>query len=153
MTFIGSFKIDPKDYPFNKFINEQKHLDTDELRHTIKPIIHIIDKDFKGQEHLFCDRSQLCPLGKFRRPKKIVEAEEKGFASVAEMVNAEKQAVEDLTKKELEDLKKTKEALVQRNEVLEAHARKLEEDFIAYQKKTNERFDKIALLFESTSGR
>ncbi len=112
MTFVGSFQIDPKDYPFNKFIEEQKHLDTDELRHTMKPIVHIIDKDFKGQEHLFCDKNQRCPLGKFRRPKKIIEAEQRGFASVMEMMEADKKAEEDAKNiagqalgKETEDLK------------------------------------------------
>lgn len=104
MTFVGSFQIDPKDYPFKKFIDEQKHLDTDELRHTMKPIAHIIDKDFKGQEHLFCDKEQRCPLGKFRRPKKIVEAEKRGFTSVMEMYEAD-QSRASLTKKEEEDKK------------------------------------------------
>jgi hypothetical protein len=92
MTFAGSYKIDLKDYPFNKFIDEQKHLDTDELRHTIKPVIHVIDKDFKGEEHKFCDKEQLCPLGKFRRPKILVEAEKRGFTSVIEMMEADKKA-------------------------------------------------------------
>lgn len=138
-----------ENYIFQKYIDEQKHLDTDELRHTMKPICHVVVQDFKGEEHKFCDKEQLCPLGKFRRPKKLVEAEEKGFASVADMMEANKKAEEDLKKKEVEDLKKTKDALVQRNEILEAHARKLEEDFKAYQKLTNERFDKIATLFEN----
>ena len=106
MTFVGSFQIDPKDYPFKKFIDEQKHLDTDELRHTMKPIAHIIDKDFKGQEHLFCDKEQRCPLGKFRRPKKMMEAEEKGFASVADMMEANKKAEEDAKQKKVEQQQK-----------------------------------------------
>ena len=106
MTFVGSFQIDPKDYPFKKFIDEQKHLDTDELRHTMKPIAHIIDKDFKGQEHLFCDKEQRCPLGKFRRPKKIVEAEQRGFTSVMEMMEADKKAEEDAKQKKVEQQQK-----------------------------------------------
>lgn len=106
MTFVGSFQIDPKDYPFKKFIDEQKHLDTDELRHTMKPIAHIIDKDFKGQEHLFCDREQRCPLGKFRRPKKIVEAEQRGFTSVMEMMEADKKVEEDAKQKKVEQQQK-----------------------------------------------
>lgn len=89
-------------YAFQKFIDEQKELDTDELRHTIKPIIHVIDKDFKGEEHLYCDKSQLCPLGKFRRPKILVEAEKRGFASALEMVEADKKAEEENKKKEEE---------------------------------------------------
>lgn len=106
MTFVGSFQIDPKDYPFKKFIDEQKHLDTDELRHTMKPIAHIIDKDFKGQEHLFCDKEQRCPLGKFRRPKKIVEAEQRGFTSVMEMMEADKKVEEDAKQKKVEQQQK-----------------------------------------------
>ena len=94
MTFVGSFQIDPKDYPFKKFIDEQKHLDTDELRCTIKPIYHKIDEDFKGQEHKFCDKSQRDAEGKFRRPKKLVEAERRGFKSIMEMVEADKKAEE-----------------------------------------------------------
>ena len=96
----------PEDYAFKKFIDEQKHLDTDELRHQIKPVIHIIDKDFKGEEHLFCDKSQLCPEGKFRRPKKLMEAERRGFKSVAEMDIANKKAEEDKKLQESADLKK-----------------------------------------------
>ena len=102
MTFVCSYKIDPKDYPFQKYIDEQKDLDTDKLRHTMKPIIHIIDKDFKGEEHKFCDKEQLCPLGKYRRPKKLMEAEQRGFASVAEMVEADKKAEEDAKQKKVD---------------------------------------------------
>jgi len=82
-------------YAYQKYIDEHKHLDTDELRHTIQPIIHIIDKDFKGQEHTFCDKEQLCPLGKYRRPKRLIEAESRGFTSVAEMDRADKKAEEE----------------------------------------------------------
>jgi hypothetical protein len=121
MTFVGSYKIDPKDYPFQKIIDEQKELDTDELRHTIKPVIHVIDKDFKGEEHKFCDKEQLCPLGKFRRPKILVEAERRGFASVMEMVEADKKAEEDKKQKEIEaqqkeidDLKEIVKALMEK---------------------------------------
>ena len=105
MTFVGCYKIDPKDYPFKKFIDEQKHLDTDELRHTINPICHVIDKDFKGEEHKFCDKEQLCPLGKYRRPKRLIEAERRGFTSVMEMMEADKKAEEDKKQKEIDELK------------------------------------------------
>ena len=105
-------------YPFQKWIDEQKHLDTDELRDTMKPIHHIIDRDFKGQEHLYCDKSQLCPLGKYRRPKKMMEAESKGFASVADMMEENKKKEEEAKAKvivdqkaELDDLKKQLSAL------------------------------------------
>jgi len=93
-------------YAYQKYIDEQKHLDTDELRHTMKTICHVVVEDLKGEEHKFCDKEQLCPLGKFRRPKKMMEAESKGFASVADMVEAEKKAVEDAKQKEIDDLKK-----------------------------------------------
>jgi hypothetical protein len=105
MTFVGSYTIDPKDYPFQKFIDEQKELDTDDLRHTIKPMIHLIDQDFKGEEHKFCDKEQLCPLGKYKRSKVTVEAEKRGFTSGLEMMEADKKAEEDAKKKETEDLR------------------------------------------------
>ena len=89
-------------YPFQKYIDEQKHLDTDELRHLIQPIIHVINQDFKGQEHLYCDKSQLCPLGKFRRPKKMMEAEARGFVSAVDMIEADKKEEEDEKKKKTE---------------------------------------------------
>ena len=102
-------------YRFQKFIDEQKHLDTDELRHTIKPVIHVIDRDFKGEEHLYCAKEQLCPLGKYRRPKKLIEAESRGFATVMEMAEADnkaeedkKQNKEDAKKKEVDDLRQYK---------------------------------------------
>lgn len=102
---VRTEKIDPKDYPFKKFIDEQKHLDTDELRHTIQPIRHKIDECFKGEEHLFCDKEQRCPLGKYRRPKILVEAEKRGFTSALEMAKADKKAEEDAKKKEIDELK------------------------------------------------
>ncbi len=92
-------------YEFQKFIDEQKYLDTDESRHLMKPIVHVIIQDFKGEEHKYCDKEQLCPLGKFRRPKKLIESEQKGFKSVSDMVEAEKKAEEDAKKKEVSDLK------------------------------------------------
>jgi hypothetical protein len=123
MTFVGSYKIDPKDYPFQKIIDEQKELDTDELRHTIKPVIHVIDKDFKGEEHKFCDKEQLCPLGKYRRPKRLIEAERRGFTSVMEMMEADKKAEEDAKQKqndaqqkEIDDLKEVVRQLMVRVE-------------------------------------
>lgn len=108
MEWGYSCKIDPKDYPFQKFYDDQKHLDTDDLRHTIKPVIHVIAKDFKGEEHLFCDKEQRCPLGKFRRPKILVEAERRGFASAVEMVEADKKAEEEKKQKEIDDLRQYK---------------------------------------------
>lgn len=105
MTFVGTGFIDPNDYPFKKWMDEQKHLDTDELRHEMKTIkVHIAD--MVGEEHLYCDKEQLCPEGKYRRPKKLMEAERKGFKSVMEMDMADKKAEEDKKVQESADLKK-----------------------------------------------
>lgn len=123
MTLVGSYQIDPKDYPFQKFYEEQKHLDTDELRHTIKPTIFVIDKDFKGEEHLYCHKDQLCPLGKYRRPKHVIETERRGFTSGLEMVEADKKAEEEKKQKEIEDLR-------------------------AYKVLSEERFEKLGSLIE-----
>jgi hypothetical protein len=94
------------DYAFQKCIDECKHLDTDEHRHLIKPIVHVIAQDFKGEEHKFCDKEQLCPLGTFRRPKLLIEAEQRGFACVKDMLDADKKAEEDKKIQETIDLKK-----------------------------------------------
>lgn len=98
------FSKSDKPYPFQKYIDEQKHLDTDEHRHLIKPIIHVINEDFKGEEHLYCDKIQLCPLGKYRRPKKQIEAEQRGFKTVSDMVEADKKAEEEAKSKQISDL-------------------------------------------------
>lgn len=105
MSLIGTGFIDPKDYPFKKFIDEQKHLDTDELRHKMTTI-RVRVEDMCGEEHLYCDKSQRDAEGKFRRPKKLQEAERRGFKSVAEMDMADKKAEEDAKAKEANDLKK-----------------------------------------------
>lgn len=99
-------------YAFQKYIDEQKHLDTDELRHTMKSICHVVVQDLKGEEHKYCDKEQLCPLGKFRRPKKMIEAEGKGFATVADMMEADAKAKEDAKQKEIDDLKEMVKALM-----------------------------------------
>jgi len=106
MTLVATGFIDPKDYPFKKFIDEHKHLDTDELRRSINPIHHTIDEDFKGEEHKFCDKSQRDDEGKFRRPKKLIEAERRGFKSVMEMDMADQKAQTDAKVQETVDLKK-----------------------------------------------
>lgn len=95
-------------YPFQKYIDAQKHLDTDELRHLIKPTIHVINQDFKGEEHLYCDKNQLCPLGKYKRPKKVIDAEARGFATFTEMLEAEKKAEEEAKQREVDDLRQYK---------------------------------------------
>jgi hypothetical protein len=94
-----------ENYPFQKYIDEQKHLDTDELRHTIKPIIHVIDTDFKGEEHIYCDTDQRCPLGKYRKPKHIIEAEQRGFKSGFEMAESDKKTEQEMKVKEVSDLR------------------------------------------------
>jgi hypothetical protein len=108
-------KSDKKDYEFQKYIDEQKHLDTDETRHLMKPIVHVIVEDFKGMEHKYCDKEQRNKEGKFRRPKKLIESEQKGFKSVYDMVEAEKKAEEDCKKKEVSDLR---EFTTQQNDVI-----------------------------------
>jgi hypothetical protein len=108
-------KSDKKEYKFQKYIDEQKHLDTDETRHLMKPIIHVVAQDFKGEEHRYCDKEQLCPLGKYRRPKILIEAERRGFKSGLEMFEADKKAEEDCKKKEVSDLR---DFTTQQNEVI-----------------------------------
>jgi len=146
MTFVGSFQIDPKDYPFRKYIDECKHLDCDEHRHEIKSVVHIIDKDCKGEEHIYCDKSQRDAEGKFRRPKKLMEAERRGFKGVMEMDLADKKDADDKERKD-------KEALVQRSVILENHARELEKQLADsiksledYKALTEERFNKLVAL-------
>jgi 2-methylcitrate dehydratase PrpD len=107
-------------YAYQKYIDEQKHLDTDELRHTMKPICHVVVEDLKGEEHKFCDKEQLCPLGKFRRPKKMMEAESKGFTSVAEMMEANKKAEEEKKQKQIDDQQKELDELKEMVKVLMA---------------------------------
>ena len=96
MSLIATGFIDPKDYPFKKIIDEQAHLDTDELRHTIKTVSHHIETDFKGQEHLFCDKNQLDVNGNWRRPKIMIQAEQRGFKNPIDMMDADKKAKEDV---------------------------------------------------------
>jgi len=93
-------------YPFQKWIDEQKHLDTDEFRHLIKPVIHHIPTDFAGMEHLYCDPSQLDANGKFIRPKLVIEAEQRGFATFTEMIEADKKAQEDEKQQQIDLLLK-----------------------------------------------
>jgi hypothetical protein len=104
--------IDPLTDPYRKFYEEQKHLDTDALRHLIKPRVHIIARDFPGEEHIYCAKEQLCPQGKYRRPKMVVEAEKRGFATLTDMVEADKKAKEDAKQKEIDELKEMVKALM-----------------------------------------
>lgn len=131
MTFVGSFQIDPKDYPFKKFLDEQAHLDTDELRQTIKSVHHHIETDFKGKEHKYCDKSQLDAEGKFRRPKKLQEAERRGFKTVMDMIEADKK-VDDAT-------------LAEKDKQISL----LTEQVQTLTKLCNERFDKVASLLQT----
>jgi len=147
MAFVGTGFIDPKDYPFKKWIDEHKHLDCDEHRNKMETIkVHIAD--MVGEEHLYCDKSQLCPEGKFRRPKKLMEAERKGFKSVMEMDMADKKVVEEKERKD-------KQTLTQRSVILECHARDLEKQLAEsiksledYKALTEERFNKLVALIQ-----
>lgn len=89
--------IDPKDYPFRHHIKDNKE--------GHKCITETIDEHYKGREHLFCDKEQLRE-GKFRLPKKLQEARDRGFKSVLEMNDANKKAEEEKKASETDDLKK-----------------------------------------------
>jgi hypothetical protein len=99
-------KIDPKDYPFKKFNDEQAHLDTDELRHTIKPRLFKLTEDFKGQEHLYCDPSDLDANGKFYQCQHTLEAKKAGFNNPMEHYNAKMKKQKDDDDKRQKDKEK-----------------------------------------------
>jgi len=132
--FVRFEQGEPANYAFKKTIEEQAHLDTDELRHQIKPVIHHMDRDFKGEEHKYCDPSQLDATGKFRRPKKLIEAERRGFKNVMEMTEADKKKVEDDKAQETIDLKQENESL--------------KKQLVDLQKTTEDRFNTIAILLQ-----
>lgn len=138
MSLIGTGFIDPKDYPFKKFIDENKHLDTDELRHTMKPI-KVRVEDMCGEEHLYCDKEQLNAEGKYRRPKKLQEAESKGFKSVMEMDMADKKLAEEKERKD-------KEELIQRSIILEKQLADSIKSMEDYKALTEDRFNKLVAL-------
>ena len=165
MALIRTGFIDPKDYPFKKWIDECKHFDCDEHRHKIDTIkVHIAD--MVGEEHLYCDKSQLCPEGKFRRPKKLIEAERRGFVSVMEMDMADKKAEEDKKAKETEDMKKKLEKSQQDFQALAEHSDASERRFNDYKQTmearlealaehsdtTIRRFDKLATMLQALGG-
>ena len=104
--YTTNIMTDNQPYPFQKYIDEQKHLDTDETRHLINPIIHIINEDFKGQEHLYCDKSQLDENGNFRQPELVIQAEQRGFKNFTEMLEADKKAAEEFTTKQNDAIQK-----------------------------------------------
>jgi lysyl-tRNA synthetase class II len=116
MQLVLTTQIDPKDYPFKKFIDDQAHLDTDELRHSIKTVSHHIETDFKGNEHLYCDKTQLDANGKWKRPKIMTQAETKGFKTPIDMIDADKKAQEDAKVKEVSDLR---EFTAKQNDVIQ----------------------------------
>lgn len=122
---IRVVKTDPKQYKYRtKEHDEIDKLDTDEKRQLIKPIIKHITEHHKGEEHLWCDPEQLDAQCKFRRPKIMIEAENRGFKTVMEMVEADKKEKDDARDKELADLRE-------------------------YKKLSEERFNKMELLIES----
>ena len=97
-------KIDPNTYPFKKFIDDQAHLDTEELRRTIKPIIHTIPNDFSGKEHLYCDKNQLDKNGEWVDTHK--DAKAKGFKSMMEMNEKNKSEQDKREKQDKEEKQK-----------------------------------------------
>lgn len=97
--------IDPKDYPFRHHIEKHKHLDNDKDRHKIIAISETIDQSYKDKEHLVCDLEQLDKDGKYRIPKKLQEAKQKGFQSSMEMYEKEKENIEQAKLQEMSDLK------------------------------------------------
>jgi len=100
-------KIDTVPFPeiFKQWAEEDKELDNDENRHKIKHRILKVE-DYKGREHLVCIPSQLDAEGKYRRPKKLIEAERRGFKSVMEMIEADKKKEQEKTTVETNDLKR-----------------------------------------------
>ena len=116
MSIIVSKSDEP--YPFQKFIDEQKHLDTDETRHLIKPIIHIINEDFKGEEHKYCDKIQLDSNGKYRKPKLVLEAEQNGFKTFTEMIEFKKKLDEDAKRNVIAEVSDLREFAVKQNDVI-----------------------------------
>ena len=121
--------IDPKDYPFRKWIEEQKHLDTDELRHTMKSFK--VNIGSLPDPEKYCAPEQLDAEGRYRRPKKLIEAERRGFKSVVEMDAADKKAEEEKKAEEAAAGEKLIQTLTERSQTFEAHARDLEEKLAA----------------------
>jgi hypothetical protein len=131
MNLVLTSQIDPKDYPFKHLIDQQAHLDTDELRHTIKTACHHI-ADSKGKERLYCDKSQLDANGNWRKPKIMAQAEKRGFTSPIDMVDADKKAEED-----------TKTALLSSQA---SQVTALQQQLEDYKALTEERFNKLAKM-------
>ena len=86
---------DPIKYPFKAQNDRQAHLDTDELRHTIKPVFSHIPTDFAGQEHLYCDPDQLDVNGAYRTPKAFQQAKARGFSDPIAMNAADLKTAQD----------------------------------------------------------
>ena len=86
---------DPTKYPFKAQNDRQAHLDTDELRRTIKPVFSHIPTDFAGQEHLYCDPDQLDANGAYRTPKVMLQAKARGFSDPIAMNAADQKAAQD----------------------------------------------------------
>lgn len=140
-------KIDTVPFPkiFKQWEEEDKDLDNDDHRYKIKHRVLKVE-DYPGQEHLVCIPSQLNAEGKYRKPKKLMEAERRGFKNVIEMLEADKKAEEDKKVKEQEDMKK-------RSQIMEEHARNLEVQLAQsmkaledYKNLTEERFNKLAKM-------
>jgi len=86
---------DPMKYPFKAQNDAQAHLDTDKLRHTIKPVFSHIPTDFAGQEHHYCDPDQLDANGAYRTPKAFQQAKARGFSDPIAMNVADLKTAQD----------------------------------------------------------
>ena len=147
-------RIDPVPFPkiFETWAEEEKHLDNDERRHEMKYRVLKVE-DYPGQEHLVCVPSQLNAEGRYRRPKKLIEAERRGFKSVFEMYEADKKEEEEKKAsllleqdRKIAEQEKYIETLSVRSKGLEDHARQLEKEFADYRALADSRFDKLAML-------
>jgi hypothetical protein len=97
--------IDPTTYAFRHHIEANKHLNNENDYHQIKPIIEYIDRDYKGQEHRFCDKEQLDAQGSFRIPKALKAAREAGHENVMEHYEAIQRKKKDDDNKASDDFK------------------------------------------------
>lgn len=138
---VRTEKIDPETYPFRHHIEANKHLDTDEDRHKIQCIVETINDHYNGREHLFCDKDQLRD-GKFRIPKKLQEAQARGFKTIMEMYEADKKEADE--KKAKEDQAKSKMIDTLQQQLIDTIA-----TIKTQQEKNDERFDKLLNLILS----
>jgi len=133
---------DPTKYPFKAQNDRQAHLDTDELRRTIKPVFSHIPTDFAGQEHLYCDPDQLDSTGAYRTPKVMQQAKARGFSDPIAMYAADQKAAQDAKDATIADQQSTIES--QRIQI-----GSLQNQLTTYITLTEERMNKIATLLKT----